>query len=77
MWIDFAKQVTRMCYIKKVFLKTLQNLQGIDLCQSLFFDKILGLQLSNLLNKLLRREFCQDKKTERVTTGQIYCRNEK
>ena len=41
------------CFVKKVFLKTLQNSQE-KLCWSLFFNKVAGLRPESLLKKRLQ-----------------------
>ena len=43
--------MARGCSIKKVFLKTWQNLQEKDLCQNLFFNKVGDLRPATLFKK--------------------------
>ena len=63
----------RWCSIKKVFLKTSQNLQKKNLCQSLSFNKVGGLRPATLhrrfpvnFTKFSRTSFLQN------TSGQLH-----
>ena len=51
--LQFSKETTRKCSVRKDVLRNFANLTRKHLCQNLFFNKVAGMSLTNLLKKKL------------------------